>query len=287
MVTPILAFVALSHVGTGSALPLITKDIVYRTVDGQEMKADFYYPEKPLAEPVPFVVVIHGGAWIQGQRQDMSGVCEALAKEGFASATVSYRLSPKSKWPAHIEDVQAATRFFRANAAKYKIDEKNFGATGASAGGHLALLLGMTDSWEKNSKDFPEVSSSVKAVLNFFGPTDMTKDFNPGIAGLLCQQIMGKKYDPTDPDLVKLGPLNHITKMAPPTFTIQGDADTTVPPKQSERLNDALKAVGVESTLKVIPKMGHEFAMGNEAFTSALSEAMVFLKKHLGPVPKY
>lgn len=281
MISPILAFVLLSQPVAEPVVAKSTKDIVYRTVDGTEMKADFYYPEKPLAEPAPFVVVIHGGAWIQGQRQDMAAVCEMLAKEGFASATVSYRLSPKNRWPAHIEDVQAATRYFKAKAKDYKIDVNNFGATGASAGGHLALLLGMTDTWEKDPKDYPNESSKVKAVLNFFGPTDMTKDFNPAIAGLICQQVMGKKYDPADPDLLKLGPLAHVTKNAPPTFTIQGDADTTVPPKQAVRLDDSLKAVGVESELRMVPKMGHEFPMTNTDFLKAIDDAIKFLKKHL------
>lgn len=262
--------------------PVITKDIVYRKVEDNEIKADFYYPEKPLREPAPFVIVIHGGSWMQGKRSDMAPLCEGLAQSGLASATIDYRLSPRHKWPAHIQDSQAAVRYFRANAEKYKIDPNNFGATGASAGGHLALLLGLsTTSWEPKATDNPQVSESVKCVVNFFGPTDLTQDFNPALANIVCQQVLGVKYDKTNKDIINLGPLAHVTKSAPPIFTIQGDADTTVPPKQANRLDEALKAVGATHTLRMIPGMAHEFPMENQEFVKALSESVEFLKKNL------
>lgn len=261
----------------------VTKDIVYRTVDDTGIKADFYYPDQPLANPAPFVLVIHGGSWTSGKKEDMGPLCEALAQKGLASATVDYRLSKAGKnlWPVHIQDVQSAVRYFRANAEKYKINPNKFGVTGASAGGHLALLVGADNNWEPDAKDNPKTPENVIAVLNFFGPTDLSQDFSPAIANIVCSQVLGKKYDPADKDVINLSPVSHLTKQMPPVFTIQGDADPVVPPKQAVRLDDALKALGVESVLVKVPKMGHEFPMQNPDFVKALEQGLDWMKSKL------
>src|SRR5262249_22409445 len=135
--------------------------------------------------PFPAVVCIHGGGWRGGSRQDLTrsipplggrSLIEYLAGRGYVAATVSYRLAPKDKFPAQIEDCKAAVRWLRANAKKYKINPERFGAVGFSAGGHLVSLLGTSDkddALEGNGGN-PEQSSRVQAVVNFFGPTDFT-----------------------------------------------------------------------------------------------------------------
>src|SRR5687768_5217391 len=123
----------------------VTPDVVYARVAGEELAMDIYQPAALSREPRPAVVALHGGAWMSGTRKHMARICEAIAAQGMVAATASYRLAPKHKWPAMLDDAKASVRFLRANAAKYNLDPKRIGATGVSAGGHLALFLGFID----------------------------------------------------------------------------------------------------------------------------------------------
>lgn len=253
-------------------------DITFKTVNQTELKADFYPAKSAESGPKPFVVVIHGGAWIQGKRQDMASTCMALAQQGFSSATVQYRLAkPDSLWPAQLEDVQDAVRFFRSNAQKYDIRTEKIAAMGASAGGHLALLLGMKDA---GSGPAP-VSTKVQAVVNLFGPTDLTQDYQPFLVQLVARQVLGKAPEDAAEPMKLFSPVNLVTKDSAPVFTIHGTADAVVPVIQANRLDEALKRAGVEHTMKIIQDMGHEDPTKKPGGPEALAEAIAFLNKHL------
>lgn len=256
-------------------------DIVYRDVGGTPLKADFYPAALPDENGDPFVIVIHGGAWVSGKRQDMTAVCEALSRANISSATIDYRLAPASKWPAQIDDSQAAVRYFRANAKKYNIRSEKIASLGASAGGHLALLLGFTDTRDKLTTDHPLTSSRTQAVVNFFGPVDLSKDFAEGFANYISIQVTGKKYDPNDATVKEFSPFFAVDKKSAPVFTIHGEADAVVPPKQAHRLDDALKAAGIFHELRMIPDMGHEIDLKNKACATAVQDAITFLSEQL------
>ena len=254
------------------------KEIVYRVIGETELKCDYYAPAITPEKPAPFVIVIHGGTWMAGKKEDMSSLCEALSKEGIASATIQYRLAPRNKWPSMIDDCQSAVRYFRANAKQYSIDPDRFGATGASAGGHLALLLGLTDTWDKETKAWPDVSSKVSCVVNLFGPTDLRADFDRQIAGLLSNAILGKPIEQAADDIKAFSPVTYVTKEAIPIFTLQGDSDNVVPPMQATRLDDAMKAVGRPHILRMVKGLGHTIDLKNPDCASALQEAIAFFK---------
>ncbi len=257
--------------------------IVYRDVGGTPIKADFYPAAIKNKDGDPFVLVIHGGAWIGGKREDMSALCEGLAKANISSATISYRLAPGSKWPAQLDDCQAAVRYFRANAGKYNIRPDRIAAMGASAGGHLSLLLGFTDTRDKLTLDNPLVSSRVQAVVNFFGPVDLSKDFPEGFANYLSVQVTGKPYNVEDELLKSFSPYFAINESSAPVFTIHGDKDAVVPFKQAERLDEALKKANVFHELRRIPGMGHEIDVKNPECVNALTDAVKFLNRQLAP----
>jgi acetyl esterase/lipase len=120
----------------------ILKDIVYSKVGDRELLLDAYLPKKEGASPA--VLVVHGGAWRFGNRKQLRGYAEALAKAGIVSFAIDYRLAPKHKFPAQIEDCRSAVKWIRSNAEKYKVDPTKLGAIGYSAGGHLVSLLGTT-----------------------------------------------------------------------------------------------------------------------------------------------
>ncbi len=261
--------------------PNVQTDVVYRKVDGVELKMDVYSPETPAAQALPAVVVVHGGAWIGGKRSDIKALAAALASEGMVAATVDYRLAPKHKWPAMLDDVQSAVRYLRANNLRYRIDPLRIGATGASAGGHLALLLGMRETRDRETDFYPRVSSRVAAVLNLFGPTDLAHDFAPGTADFLAIQVVGKSFKQAETEIRDFSPVNFVDGKTAPIFTIQGQADPMVPPYQADRLDQALKAANRPHVLVKVPGMVHDVDIKKPAERDALKKGIEFLKSTL------
>jgi acetyl esterase/lipase len=252
--------------------------VTYRTVGDAPLLMDVY-PAVGVTGPAPCVVVIHGGAWISGQRSDMDALSKAISDAGMVVANIDYRLAPKDKWPAMIEDCQAAVRYVRDHAKELGVDPKRIGAAGASAGGHLSLLLGTTDGWPDGTKT--ATSSKVSAVLNLFGPFDCSQDFSVAIGMLLSQSLIGKKYEDCTEDIKLFSPATYVTKDDAPVFTVQGKADPTVPFHQAERLDTALKAVGVSSTLRLIDGMKHGIDPSHPEEMKAVADGVAWLKARL------
>jgi acetyl esterase/lipase len=224
--------------------------------DGHERnKLDLYLPEKTDA-PLPVVVWIHGGAWRRGSKDRC--MIASLATKGYAVASINYRFLDQADFPAQIEDCKAAIRWLRTNAKKYKLDADHIGVMGASAGGHLAALLGVSG----EAKDLEgkggnlDQSSKVQAVVDLFGPTRIPS--RNGARGNV---------------------LSHIAKDHPPFLIVHGDADKTVPFATSERLTEALKKANVDVTFVPLKEAGH----GGPAFSSKEMAAKYqeFFDKHL------
>ena len=247
-----------------------TTGIVYREVDGQRLMMDVY-PAAGGSAKAPAVVVIHGGAWMTGDREDMSDLCTALSVNGMVAATVDYRLAPGSKWPAMLEDVRAAVRFLRTNAGRFGIDPNRVGAAGVSSGAHLALMLGFSGS----------SSSRVMVVLNLFGPTDLTKDYSPFLAQAMAEQVLGKDLADAIEDIRAFSPVTYVTSDDAPVFTVHGRADPLVPYVQAERLDEALRGAGVPHTMLLIDGMGHGVEMDHKAEMQAVSEGVAFMRATL------
>src|SRR5262249_42021899 len=154
---------------------------------GAELRMDFAQPAIGDG-PFPAVLVIHAGAWHEGGREENHRYLAALARHGYVAASPQYRFCPADTFPAQLYDVKAAVRFLRANAASLKVDPDRIGAMGFSAGGHLALLLGMTSPPDGfDGAETKGVSSSrVQAVVDFFGPVDLAdKTFSDQARGFV------------------------------------------------------------------------------------------------------
>lgn len=238
--------------------PEIKENIVYRTVDDQPVSMDLYLPEKPVRTPTPVVVMIHGGAWISGSRKEMAPLALELTKRGVAVANIDYRLAPKSKWPAQIQDCQEAVIFVRSHAAEWGLDTDRVGAIGGSAGAHLSLLLGSTDMGQwGNTAARSGPNARVSAVVNLFGPVDLSQDFEKNVANLVSVQVIGKKYDEAKAEQAAFSPVTYLSKTSAPVFTVHGKADPLVPYKQAERLDGALKKLGVPHEMILVEGMVH------------------------------
>ncbi|MBS1714540.1 MAG: alpha/beta hydrolase fold domain-containing protein [Armatimonadetes bacterium] len=241
--------------------PDVKMGLEYGQADGKPLLMDFYMPDKPVRKPVPVVVMIHGGTWMSGSRGDMTPFAMVLAEKGVAVANVDYRLAPKSKWPAMIVDCQNAVRYLHGSGSELGIDPARIGAAGASAGAHLALLLGFTDGWGPGSGP----STRVQAVANFFGPTDLSKDFDKQLADFVGLQVMGKKASEAPEDVKSFSPVNHVDQKSAPVYTVHGTADQVVPVVQADRLETAMKAAGRPHTKVIVEGMGHGVGAKDEA----------------------
>jgi len=115
------------------------RDVVYASYDGVELTADLYLPRAAVRAPA--AVLVHGGAWAWGSRDQMAGLAESLAEQGVAAMNISYRLAPEHKFPAQLIDVAAALGWLRLHADTYRIDSSRVAGIGYSAGGHLVMLL--------------------------------------------------------------------------------------------------------------------------------------------------
>jgi len=248
----------------------IERDIVYGAELPQRQNLDLYVP-KEADGPLPLVVWIHGGAWMMGDKRPTPAI--RLLNDGFAVASIHYRFSTTDPFPAQIYDCKAAIRWLRGNADNYGFDPNHIGVWGASAGAHLAALLGTTNGseyLEGSVGDYPDVSSDVQAVVDWFGPSDFftmpigKRRFNEGEDPELL--LFGGRVSEKR-DLAQLaGPLHHADESDVPFLIMHGDKDELVPLAQSQALHDKLKAAGVDSTLIVMEGMGHGFGQKPELF---------------------
>jgi acetyl esterase/lipase len=263
--------------------PKVETDVVYAKVGERELKLDLYMPEGQDG-PVPCVVVVHGGAWISGNKRDMAPIAAAIAKAGMAAASIEYRLAPKDRWPAQIEDCRAAVRFLRTKAGDYGLAKDRFGSCGASAGGHLALLLGMLpeETPDAAAEEAAEATSTrTQAVFNIFGPTDMANDFAPNLRDMLSNALLGKPFDQAGDFVAQFSPVTYVSASAPPVFTLHGDADSLVPVQQSRRLDEAMQKAGAKHELRIVAGMGHALPADKPEVVQAIADGIEFLKRHL------
>jgi acetyl esterase/lipase len=154
----------------------VRHDIQYAEVAGVPLKLDLH---KPAAQRGPVIVWIHGGAWPSGSKKDMP--LTALVADGFPVASLGYRLSTAARFPAQVQDIKAAIRFLRAESKNVQIDAKTIVIAGASAGGHLAALAGLSNGHKELEGDLgthQAESSAVQGVISFFGGSDLTTILN-------------------------------------------------------------------------------------------------------------
>jgi acetyl esterase/lipase len=264
----------------------VVKGVTYATVGGEDLKLDLALPPGP--GPHPAVVLFHGGAWRYGSRADLSrrfpdaggnpgpSLLEAIAARGYVAASVGYRLAPKHKFPAQLDDARAAVRFLRRNAATYAVDPDRVAAGGFSAGGHIALLLGLAD------PDDPPggPSSRPGAVVSFFGPADLSRyAATPGIEACYMVPWLGPACR-TDAEVYRrASPIHHASADDPPVLLVHGTADLIVPVLHSELLLDKLRAAGVTADLLTVKGGGHGWGGRTAAETTAA--ALDFLDQHL------
>jgi acetyl esterase/lipase len=241
----------------------ILGNIVYASRPTGDLHLDLYLPA--IRAPHPLVIWIHGGGWKFGDKAWMFYL-RKLTRQGFAIASIQYRLSGTAKYPAAIDDCRDALRWLEQNGATYGLDPRHIFMSGASAGGQLAALVAL-------EAGHPEI----KAVCVLYPATDLTGFANQDAKHGYLPDFLGGSVNEKRPEAIQGSPVNHIHRNAPPFLIFHGDRDTLVPIAQSEELNDKLHAIGVESHLVVVHGKSHGFALTD----AQQREAGDFFLKHM------
>jgi acetyl esterase/lipase len=276
----------------------IQLDVKYRSVDDQELSLDLYRPA--TKGPHPVAVGFHGGSWHGGDRKDpyMVKMCVALNELGIACASVQYRLVPKGRHLAPVEDARQSVQFLRANAERFGLDGKRVLAFGMSAGAHLACMLGAESDQCIPDSDDPLLRQSTRPqlVLSFAAPLDLAdeKARVPALHRFIVMNYLGIKSlnSETIEHAKKVSPYHVLAPAAPPFILLHGKADTIVPFEQSTRMAKLLDEKGVPVLHRSF-EGDHGTFLGeflNGVTTSDLQawiDAVGFIRKHiLEPAPK-
>jgi acetyl esterase/lipase len=241
---------------------VVHRDLAYVTGGHPRQALDLYLPG--LGHAAPLIVWIHGGAFRMGSKEDR--IPFEMLEQGYAIASLNYRLSQHALFPAQIEDCKAAVRWLRAQAGTYGLDPARVAAWGESAGGHLAAMLGTAG----HAREFEvgsslEHSSRVQAVLDFFGPTDFLQmDAHRPPDGFVHDspdspesELVGGPIQERPAEVARANPITYVTSEAPPFLVVHGDRDRLVPYHQSTLLVAALEAAGVPVTFYTVVGGGH------------------------------
>lgn len=266
----------------------VIPNIEYCTGGGSPLLMDILIPAQHSRTRTPAVLWIHGGSWLAGDKNAHVNA-EWLAKAGFVTATLSYRLSDAAPFPAAVEDCKCAIRFLRANASKYGIDPDSIGVAGSSAGGHLAELLATADGSAglEGNGGWQGVSSKVQAAVSYFGPSDLTAQFPSDTVPVIVKFLRGTRDE--KPDLYrKASPILYVAKGDPPLLLVHGEKDEGVPFDQSVRMADVYRRIGLPVDLIALKNAGHDFEhVGSDPISPSVEvvhqKTVDFFRSHLAP----
>lgn len=236
---------------------------------------DIYLPAGRSIAKTPLLIYIHGGAWVEGSKEEFNQFNKALSAvfPDYAFVSINYRLynfnQGSNKFPAQENDVLEALTYIQSNATEWNISE-NLILAGASAGGHLALL---------HAYKHPSIGK-VKAVIAFFPPTQLAElyDFSfftqTGLSGMLG----GSPKDKSEA-FATSSPITFINSKSVPTIFFHGTSDIIVPISQSQLLKKALIDAGVKYEFTEVPNQGHGFTL--DTYPGLFQQAAKFVKEQM------
>ena len=266
--------------------PILERDITFATADGIDLKLDLCRPSTGTG-PFPALIYIPGAGWgfyPESSKANCARVISEAASRGYVAVAVEHRRlafdwdtrKPKHRFPEQVHDVKCAVRWLRANSEKYHVDSERIGAVGSSSGGHLALMLALTDKSDglEGACGDMTYSSRIQAAVSSAGITELVSCYSKD--PVLMAAFLGDSPEKIPDVYAKASPLTYVTKDDPPILLIHGDVDELVPLQQAELLDAKLTEVGVPHTL-VIKKGYTHLALWHE------KEVWEFLNGNLHP----
>ncbi len=245
------------------------KDVIYRHKVGVALTMDVFKPAKPNGIGILFMV---SGGWVSTHEGINPGVAQLFTSRGMTVFEVVHGSQPKFTVAEIVDDINRAVRFVRYHAAEYGVAPNRLGISGASAGGHLSLMIGANGKEGVATATDPidRVSSAVQAVACFFPPTDFLNYGKEGASAMKIATLQGywPAFGVTDKTPTEeseriarnVSPIYGVTAKMPPTLIIHGDADPLVPIQQSQRFMAKLEELKIPHRLEVRPGKGHGWA---------------------------
>ena len=242
----------------------VERDIPYLT-PGRTEKLDLYRPAGMVKDrKYPGIVVIHGGSWQGGEKNGPIELDFAtkLSRAGYICVSIDYVLSQKGHpaWPQILYDCKFAVQFLRKFACRYQVDAGHIGVIGDSAGGHLALMVGLTGGQRALEPGDPYrgISSRVQAVVSFYGPTNLP-EWHDGQES--CELLLGAPREQVPALWHLASPVNQVSTDDPPTLVVHGSKDKGIPVSQAQELDAILQQRGVQHELLVLEGAPHAFSL--------------------------
>lgn len=259
-------------------------DVVYAQYGDRKLLADLFVPnDKP--GPLPALVIVHGGGWLNGDKTRFRALAQTLAARGYVTAAIEYRLGEETRFPAAIHDCNAATRFLRAEAARYKVDPERIGAVGGSAGAHLVGLMAAAPhiSELQGKGGHADQSSRLQAAVLMAGPMELAtgpaaERFRQAPDKSFTNIFLGKRID-QDQALYELAsPYTHFSKETPPLLFQTGELDN---PSRDLPSIERLKGLGVQAEQEVYAGGKHGCWMQPAWFGQMVDDMDAFFRAHL------
>ena len=263
----------------------IREGVAFGQGGGQPLLCDIFTPPD-APKSAPGVLLVHGGAWRQGDRSQLRGYGISLALQGFVCVSSGYRLVPAATWPAQIHDVNAALRFMRKEAVELGVDPDRIASLGASAGAHLVLLSAGTVGRPEFEGEggHPGISTKVAAIVAIFPPTVLSPR-DQKLSGAVPGNVLLETSD--DEETARIAsPITHVTPAFPPTLLMHGTADRVVPPSASLRMYEALVAANVPVELHMAAEQPHGYTLQPDFHQLSVAQTALFLRRYLGLQPK-
>lgn len=270
----LLVAVAVTAFATSSVAAEFRQDVEYGNADGESLRLDASIPDG--AGPFPVAILVHGGGWGGGDKAVVHvPPTKPLTDADFVWFSIDYRLAPKHRWPACMDDVRMAINWVKKHAAEFKGDPNRIALIGYSAGGHLAAYAAAT----------ADDQSRPQALVVLAGPTDLVADcerrggVSPALQALfdhditLDDEIRAKLHDAS--------PLNHLTSKVSPCLLIHGTVDESVPYSQSENFRAKLQELGVPCELITIPGGSHRIGEWDDRLPGYEQEMVDWLNEQL------
>jgi acetyl esterase/lipase len=268
----------------------LRSDIVYRTIGRDTLRLDLAQPNG--GGPRPLVVIVHGGGWRAGNKSErLAPIVRRLAAAGYAVASVDYRLTAgeNNRFPAALEDVWCAVAFLRARGRELGIDAGRIVIAGESAGGQLATMTALAPDVAGRTCPDAGLTASIRGAIGMYGIYDfLALDDQPRAADAVAGNL-GRAPAEDSALARRASPIRYVSNRTPPMLFAHGTADRSVSLDQSQRMRDAIRAVGAESELVPVHGYDHGFPMVSDepALRASSCAVLGFLKRHLdAPAPQ-
>jgi acetyl esterase/lipase len=255
----------------------IVPNVIYLTANNWDAKLDVYQA-RDATIPNRTLVYVHGGGWTGGSKEGSALTFLPFLELGWNVVNVEYRLAKVSQAPAAVEDCLCALRWVYRHAKDYNIDTTKLVTMGNSAGGHLALMMGMAPASAGLDRQCPGTEDlRVAAVINWYGITDVNDLLAGSNMKTYAVTWLGSMTS-REEIATRLSPLSYVRAGIPPVITIQGDADPTVPYTHGVRLQQALDKAGVPNQHVTIPG-GKHGGFTDAEMAKAYAAILSFLEK--------